>query len=274
MSKDPIDALAIADGTELVHASAGAMSAIVASEVSVQLDAAHRYPRSFTKFMSNAKNLVTRNKQIAESCMYSLPRGGKMITGPSVRLAEICASAYGNLQIATRVIGIDDTEVIAQGAAWDMEQNVRVTVEARRRIVKSDGKRYDDSMINVTGAAGSSVALRNAIFRVIPRAYIDELYDHARTFALGDAKDLPVRREEIIGQVEKTGVSRDRVFARLGRVGIEDVTRDDLETLLGIGNAIKDKSLRIEEAFPESEVPALGEPAQDGKRMSLRKGKV
>src|SRR5579872_4963852 len=98
--------------------SPSAMSAIVRSEVEAQLDAAHKYPRSITTFLQDAITLATTSQEIAESCMYSLPRGGKFITGPSVRLAEICASAYGNLQFGARVIDAEEKEVVAQGAAW------------------------------------------------------------------------------------------------------------------------------------------------------------
>src|SRR5574342_13317 len=83
-----------------------AVAALNKSEVEAQLDAAHRHKRSIQRFMHEAIGLACANRYIAESCIYALPRDGKTIAGPSVRLAEICASAYGNLHVAGRVVGI------------------------------------------------------------------------------------------------------------------------------------------------------------------------
>ena len=41
----------------------------------------------------------------AEGCFFSLPRGGKRLEGPSIRLAEICAATYGNLRCGSRISG-------------------------------------------------------------------------------------------------------------------------------------------------------------------------
>jgi len=268
--QDPIDALIESGETSIAHVSSGAVSAMVASEVGAQLDAAHKYKRSTTKFLQDARGMATITQTIAESCIYSLPRGGKMLTGPSVRLAEICASAYGNLQIGARVVEIEDAHVVAQGAAWDMERNVRCTIEVRRRITGKNGQRFNDDMITVTGNAAASIALRNAIFRTIPKAYVEMIYDAAKRVAVGDAKTLATRREELLSRFEKIGVSKDRVLERVGRDGIADVTVEDMETLIGLGTAIKNGDATIEDCFP-AEAPAPAPKEQDGRRMSLGK---
>jgi len=59
-----------------------------------------------------------------------------------VRLAELCASAYGNLHVGARVLDVEDRDIPAQGVAWDLERNLRVTVETRRKIVSKNGRRY------------------------------------------------------------------------------------------------------------------------------------
>jgi hypothetical protein len=85
---------------ELVRAeNVQAIAQLNQSEIVCQLDAAHKYPRKRSAFMREAIEISTATKEIAESCMYALPRGGKTIAGPSVRLAEIMASAYGNLHV-------------------------------------------------------------------------------------------------------------------------------------------------------------------------------
>lgn len=256
------------DNVSVVRPEVGALEAISRSEVAMQLDSAHRWPRSVSKFLRDCISLATTSVEVAESCMYSVPRGGKMITGPSVRLAEMVASSWGNLHVGARVIDAGATELTAQAVAWDLEKNVRVTVEAQRSITGKRG-RFDDDMIRVTGMAAISIALRNAVFRVVPRAYVDAVYAKARECAVGDLKTLVARRDEALARYAKLGVTQDRLFARLGIKGVDDYTLEHQELLVGLYTAIRSGEVSIDEAFPalaQAPVPA-GTP--EGKRIKL-----
>lgn len=248
---DHNEALALVhDETSITRVETSAVAVLARSELEAQMDCAHKYPRSIKAFVNEAIGLATLTREIAESCVYALPRAGKTIAGPSVRLAEIMASAYGNIHVAARVLDAEEREVVAQGVCWDIQKNVRVTVEARRRITNKAGKRYDDDMIGVTGAAAGSIALRNAIFRVVPRAYVDMVYAKVKEVAVGNASTLAGRREEVIVRLMKIGVPQERVFARLGKKAIEDVGLEDVEMLIGLGTAIKKNDVSIDVAFP------------------------
>lgn len=249
------------EGTEVVHIDQGAIGAIVKSEVEAQLDAAHRYPRQLKRFLNEAITLATFSVEIAESCMYSLPRAGKVITGPSIRLAEMIASAYGNMHVGARVVGVEDKEIIAHGVAWDLEKNLRVTMEKRRRITKKDGRRFDDDMITVTGNAAASIGLRDAIFRVVPKAYVMAVYDAARKVAVGDASTLADKRQAVWERLQKMGATPERILARIGKASLEDIGLGELEALIGFGVAIKDGGSTVDEAFPSLEKLK----AEDGK---------
>lgn len=265
---EAIEAMMADDGVSIVKPEVGALEAITRSEVAMQLDSAHRYPRSVSKFLRNACSLATFSVEIAESCMYSVPRGGKMITGPSVRLAEMCATSWGNLHVGARVIDATDTEVIAQAVAWDLEANVRLTVEAQRSIVGKRG-RFDDDMIRVTGMAAISIALRNAIFRVIPRAYVQAVYDRARQCAVGDLKTLAVRRDDALARFAKLGVTPERMFARLEIKGPDDFTLEHLEQLIGLHTALKSGEVQIDQAFPAPAASAVPAGTPEGQRVKM-----
>lgn len=270
---DQVESLARAlEGPQESH-STSALAAINQSEVLCQLDAAHKYRRSITRFLKEATSLATVSQEVAESCMYSLPRGGKMITGPSVRLAEIVASAYGNLHVGARVADEEEKFITAQGVAWDMEKNLRVTIEVKRRITKSNGKRFDDDMIGVTGNAAASIALRNAVFRVVPKALVQGIYDAAKRVAVGNAKTLVSRREQVLERLAKMGIDQERVLKRIGKRGIDDIDIEDLETLIGLGTAIKDGGMLADEAFPAPSRPPV-DASQDGRRISMKGSKA
>ena len=63
----------------------------------------------------------------------------------------------------------------------------------------------------MTGNAAGSIALRNAIFRIVPRAYIDVIYTAVKVVAVGDAKTLVDRRKGVIDLLMKMGVPKERV---------------------------------------------------------------
>ncbi len=263
-----------AEETELVHVDTNAIAAITKTEVEAQLDSAHKYPRSINRFRQEALSMATVSEEVAQSCIYSLPRGGKPITGPSVRLAEICASAWGNIHVGARPVEVGETEVTSQGVAWDLQKNFRVTVESKRRITSKNGQRFNEDMIIMTQNAANSIALRNAIFRVIPRAYVDQIYARVREVAIGNASTLSGKRATVLEKLAKMGADQVRVLAALGKAGVDDIGLEELETLIGYGTAIKEGTRTVDEVFPPpaKDVPGAT-PAEQGKRMSLGKPK-
>ncbi len=236
--------------TVAVEVAGGMAGALAKSEVEAQLDAAHKYPRSVKKFLNEATTLATFSKDIAASCMYALPRGGKVIEGPSVRLAEICISAYGNLHVGSRVVGAEEKEVVSQGVCWDLEKNNRVTIEKRRKITDKKGNRFNDDMINVTGNAAASIALRDAAFRIIPRTYVNIVYEAAKKVAVGEASTLAARRAEVFDKLVKMGAMPDRILARIGKAALEDIGIGELQVLIGYGTAIHSGAEKVDDIFP------------------------
>jgi hypothetical protein len=234
-----------------------ALVAITKGEVDMQVSTAKKYPRSLTAFKRDALSMVTQDEDTAASCFYTLPRmkkdehTGSMvpISGPSVRLAEIAACCWGNMRIEARPIEEGEKFVTAQGTAWDMEKNVLVRVETKRRITGKHG-RFNDDMVANTMNSASSIAKRNAIFGVIPRSYIATLDKAARQCSVGDVKTLPERRERALAWYAKLGVTADRVMAALGRAGLDDITIQDLETMHGWRTALLDNATTVEEIFP------------------------
>ena len=151
----------------------------------------------------------------------------------------------------------------AQGACFDLETNVGCTVEATRRIVDSKGRRYNDDMIVMTQNAAKSIALRNAVFKVIPMAFVKPIYEAAKEVSIGKAMTMEKRRERAMEWYAKLGAKPEQVLKFLGRKGLEDVTVDDLVTLQGLKTAISDGDTTLEDAFRQAD-PAQGEPVKPG----------
>jgi hypothetical protein len=244
--------------SELLPQRSSFTEAQARGEVDTQISTAHRYPRSIKAFRQKALSLATLDEDTAASCFYSLPRDGKTIEGPSARLAEIVAVSWGNLRSQANVVDIDDKWVTARGVCWDLEANVAVSVEVRRRITSKNGRRYNDDMIGVTSNAACAIALRNAVFKVVPMAMLKPIYEQARKVAIGDAQTLSSRRQKMVDHFGKMSVRPEQICAKVGKASIEDITLDDLGTLIGLATAIKDGDTTIDEAF------AVEKPATNG----------
>lgn len=235
------------------------VSAITKAELDQQITTARAFPRSLKRFVNECMDMACLSEEVAANCLYALPRGKddkgnvKVIEGPSARLAEIIQSAWGNNRSGQRIVDEGDQFVTAQGIFHDLERNVMVTVEVKRRITNSEGRRFNTDMIGVTGNAAASIAHRNAVLKGIPRAFWNEIYMAARKTAVGDAKTLVAKRTDAIAYLQKMGVLPDQIFAALGVEGEADIGLDELATLRGSIAAIKSGELSIELAFAPKE---------------------
>lgn len=241
-------------------------------EIDTQISTARRFPRSVKRFQSRAMEIATLDIQTAESCFYSLPRGGKNIEGPSARLSEIVLSAWTNVRSQAHVVDIDDSFVTVQGVCWDLENNVAISTEVKRRITDKYGKRFSDDMIVVTANAACSIALRNAAFKVIPMALVRPVYLAARKVAIGDASTLADRRASMLAYFGKMGVRPEQICEKVAKPGIEDINLDDLALLIGISTAIKEGDTSVDEEFPPP-VKQLAEKKSKGDQLADDLGK-
>lgn len=235
---------------------------IAMAEVDQQITTAHAYPRSVDLAVKNILSLATLDDETAAECVYALPRGGKPIKGPSIRLAEIIQSQWGNNRVGTRVVHVDRIEkyVEAEGVFHDLETNAATTSRVRRRISDKHGKLLTDDMIIVTGNAASSIAKRIAILGGVPKAVWRRAYAAVERVIAGDVKTLVVRREEALKAFAAFGVTPERIFAALEVNGLDDISLEHMSTLIGMHSALKSGEATVEEMFPVAR-PAGDKPA-------------
>ncbi len=276
--------------TETVETTSLAV-ALSRAEVDQQITTAHAYPRAGRKgglrsIINTITDLATLSEAAAEECVYALPRGGKPIKGPSVRLAEIVAGQYGNCRIGARVVHVDKFEkyVEAEGVFHDLESNTATTARVRRRIVDKNGRLFNDDMILVTGNAAASIAKRNAILGGVPKAVWDPAYQAAHAVIAGDVKTLAVRRDGAIKAFAIWGVKPEQIFAALEIGGLDDIGLDEIATLLSMFKAIKEGEQKVEDFFPavadqtkaadaaKGTAAKLGKIAEEGKAEAKAKG--
>ena len=239
------------------------------AEIDQQVATAKRYPRSIARAQRAIFELVTIDEESAKECNYALPRGGKPITGPSIRLAEIIASEYGNNRTGARIVHVDRVEkyVEAEGVYIDLESNAATTARVRTRIVDKYGKLYSDDMIIVTGNAVCSKAKRNAILAGVPKAVWRKAYEAALATIKGDIKTLSERREAMLKAFAAFGVKPEQIFTALDIGGIDDVGIDEIALLTGMHAALKSGEETVESMF-RGQTKAEGDRKSTSQKMS------
>ena len=220
--------------------------------IDMQISTAKTYTRNVKRSIDNAIAIVNMDEQTASICTYSVPRCGKSISGPSVHLSKILAQNWVNMRIEAKVVSIDDKQITSQAVAFDLENNLAIKVEVKRSIVGKYG-RFNDDMITVTGNAANSIALRNAILAVIPRGIVDKVYNTALDVITGDVSDeskLVARRKKVVDEITQSySVSEADVLGAVGKASLSQLMKEDLVTLIGIYQAIKDGETTVDLAF-------------------------
>jgi hypothetical protein len=228
--------------------------------IDVQIATAKTYPRNLKRAVDNSIAIVTMDQETASTCTYSLPRGGKPVTGPTVHLAKVLAQQWGNLRCEAKVVEIGQKQITSQAVAFDLENNLAIKVEVKRSIMSKTG-RFNDDMITMTGNAANAIALRNAILAVIPRAVVDKVYNEAKRTITGDLSDqtklLAKRKKVFDGFKETYALTEQEILSEIGKAAIEHVTQDDLVVLIGIGQAIKDGETTVNDAFRPKQTTAM-----------------
>lgn len=240
------------------------LAGITRSEIDIQIATAKQYPRDINRVLNTIATYATMDKETAEDCFYVLRRkdangNDNVIEGLSIRMAEIIAGAWGNLRVQTRIIGNDGRKITAQAICHDLETNFAVCKTVDRRITTKSGKTYSEDMQVVTGNAAASIAFRNAVLAVIPKAVTKRVINDVKKVALGQSIDLEQSRQNVIQYFAKLGVKQEQLFLYLGVNSVQEIDKQKIFELRATANAIKEGTTSVEECFVK---PALEAKAQ------------
>jgi predicted thioredoxin/glutaredoxin len=199
--------------------------------------------------------MATYSQEVALKMFYSVKRKNdkgqiEIITGPSVRLAEVIASCWNNLRVSTRITANDGKSVTAQGVCWDLETNIAVSAEVQRSILKTNGYTYSNEMQVLVMMAAQSIAFRNAIFKVIPRSLVETLEKGIKSVAMGEKAGFDKKRDEIIAYFEKQhGVKLVKILHSFEKTSVRELSSENVFELYCLQNAINEKTTTAQEYF-------------------------
>ena len=240
-----------------VISSTEALQAVTSAEIDKQIATAKMYPRDVMAAVNEMQQLALFDEETAESCFYHLERRAKdgsmtIIEGPSIRLAEIAAAAWGNLRIATRIVGNDGRMVTVEAVAHDLQKNVASSKQVARSIMTKNGQTFSADMQVMTINAASSLARRNAIYDVVPKVYVNKLVAQCQEFVKGQAvTGLRDKVQKVVKAFAKYGVTPELICLKMEVSNIDEITPEMVVRLVGIGNSLKDGQTTVEEEFPQ-----------------------
>jgi hypothetical protein len=249
------------------------LAGITRSEIDIQIATAKQYPRDLNTVLNKIATYATMDKETAEDCFYVLRRkdangNDNTIEGLSIRMAEIIAGAWGNLRVQTLIIGNDGRKITAQAVCHDLETNFAVCKTVDRRITTKTGKTYSDDMQVVTGNAAASIAFRNAVLAVIPKAVTKRVINEVKKVALGQAIDVETSRKNCLANFAKAGVTEAMICQYLGIKAIAEIDKEKLFELRATWNAIKEGTTTVQETFVKPQLEAKAQEEANKKTAS------
>ncbi|WP_421261390.1 hypothetical protein [Aeromonas jandaei] len=190
-------------------------------EVQAAMVIAKKFPRNQVEATDRILQACSR-PTLAEGALYSYTRGGADVTGPSIRLAEAIAQAWGNIQFGIRELEQRRGESVVEAFAWDIETNTKqlktFTIPHIRHTSTGQKKLEDPRDIYELVANNGARRLRACILGVIPGDVIEAaqrqcevtLNTHADTSPESIKRMLEIFNAEF-------GVTSDQIQVYLGR---------------------------------------------------------
>ncbi len=148
-----------------------------------------------------------------------------------------------------------------------MENNYSVSMEVRRRITTKDGRTYSADMQLVTANAACSIAYRNAVLRVVPKAVIKRVLDSIKAAAIAGVEDPFAQWGKIVNFFASKGIPEGQVLNYISLRNPDEITAEHIIELRGLATAIQEGSMDAAELYRRAGANRRGEsPRADQRR--------
>lgn len=228
-----------------------------AQEVQAAMVIAKRFPRDVTAATSRI-NEACKRKALAESALYSYPRGNETVTGPSIRLAETMAQCWGNMDFGIIELEQRGGESHVMAYAWDLETNTRqtkiFTVPHIRHTRSGQYKLTDPRDIYEMVANQGARRLRACILGIIPGDIQDSaVAECEKTMRGRNTEPLIDRVRKMIQAFQESfSVTQAMIERRLGH-HVDTCSETELVQLRKIFSSLKDGMASREQFFEVQE---------------------
>lgn len=203
---------------------------------------AKKFPRNQMQAFQNIINSCKR-PFLAEQALYAYPKGGQMVEGPSIRMAEELARNWGNVKFGVEEISQASGVSIAEAYAIDLETNTKSSktfhVPHVRHTKKGSYAIKDSREIYELVANMGARRMRACILAIVPSDIVEEATKQVRKTL--ESSDIPVQEQvkKMCMAFDELGVSVEMLEQRLGHK-LSATIPSEIVTLKSIYKSIKD----------------------------------
>lgn len=248
----------------------------VIAEAQAALTVAKASRRDEVDAIDRIKNTCQR-LGVAEKAEYSFSRGGTNITGPTIKLLEVIAGAWGNIQSGFRELSRSNGESVVEAFAWDLETNNKKVMEftvKHWRDTKSGGHAIrDERDIYELIANMAQRRVRKCLESVIPRDVIDDALEECYKTLKAKCELTPDRIKGMAAKFEtEFAVTKEQIEKRILR-RLDAITQAQFLEMMRIYNSLKDGMSTVESWFESTEAPAKSgtESVKDALKSQVKK---
>lgn len=238
---------------EAKNVTTEAMVSRQAQEVQMAMYVAKNFPRdtydAFQRIMKECER-----KLVAENAVYQYPKGGQKVQGPSIRLAEVIARNWGNIDYGIIELDQKDGESSMMAYAWDLETNTRqtkiFTVKHERKAKGKTNKLTDSRDVYELTANMGTRRMRACILGIIPGDIVDAAVQKCNdTLVNGQKEPLEDRLRKALDAFKKEfGVTKEMIEDSF-QLNIDAFTEHDFVKLGRIYTSIREGVGKKEDFF-------------------------
>jgi len=220
-------------------------------EVQAAFVIAHKFPRNEQQCYLD---IITACKRptLADQAIYAYPRGGTLVTGPSIRLAEAMAQSWKHLDFGIEEISQSNGVSVAKAFCIDLQKNTRSTktfyVKHERHAKKGVTKLSDPREIYELVANQGARRLRACILAVLPGDVVEAAVEQCKKTL--ESSDVPIADQvrKMVLAFDELGVKVEHLEKRLGHK-LDAVIPTEIVTLKSVYKSIKDGMAGREDFF-------------------------
>lgn len=228
-----------------------AVSSREVARIQGEIFMAKQFPRDMSKALSAIEKDCSRTS-LAEKAVYSYPRGGTDVTGPSIRLAESLAQAWGNMRYGFEVVDTALEASSVRAFAYDIENNVQTERQfsvPHIRYSKNGTKKLDDPRDVYEAIANqASRRIRACILEIIPGDVVEYAVNKCSETLTNSVHIDASTPGKIVEGFKVFGVSKAAIEKVINR-NIDTLTTQNYLRLTTIYQSLKDGMANPEDFF-------------------------
>lgn len=239
------------------------------SEVKGKMFLARQFPRDPERSLQ-AVLKECQIPKLAEAAQYEYPKGDTVVTGPSIRLVEVLARHWGNIDSGVTEIDTYADHTVVKAYAWDLEGNVSdektFSVPHKRTTKKGSYKLTDERDIYEMVANKAARRKRSCLLAVMPGWYVEAALDACNDTlrkSVSNGRSMDEVRASLLSAFAEVGITAVDIEARMGRP-IDKLNENDVVKLRHLYSAIKDGFVKAADAFGTTEQSSSADlPSED-----------